>query len=875
MTEWSAEAKVELEAYLTHQRNALSGSDVNVDEVINDLRSHIDEEVKAAGFQVVTREDISRILQRVGPSAASEDREIILPSRPNVAEDKPKPKPGVALIVFGVMLPAISILFELVSHVCARTFFDPIPTWWHILAVALVPIINALTISRLRRGSLRHPVFLTTANAAAIAVSFFYAIAFIPLLIPGLVAVFYFGFGLLPMGPLFAFIAALRCRYYVTTLSGESFRTTAKEFSLGIVIATLFLGGLEFTNLVTRVGLELADSELPATQRRGIRLLRSLGNETTMLRACYERPRNFTNLAGLFISPDNDVHQEDARMIFFRVTGKPFNSVRPPRLYTRNGRWDIFDEMTWDFDDGLGGTAVAGRVRGLSLTGSRLDSHVHSQAGLAYLEWTFEFTNQTPRQREARTQILLPADGVVSRLTLWVNGEEREAAFAGRAETRAAYQEVAIRQRRDPVLVTTSGTDRILMQCFPIPPNGGMMKVRLGITAPLAMGDLLNAKLQLPKMVERNFNLAPDLEHALWIESRSELSSSLKYLTRGIKEKDESTLYGQVPDADLISPQSTIHIIRPKPTERVWSTSKEESAIILQNLVSAPTLNIDRLAIVIDGSAGMESFYPEIARSLEHLPLSVELFIVHASDIWTNEHIRSQGDTPLTAELAATRIPALEATGGQDNLRWLIRAWDIASGKTNGAVLWIHGPQPITLSSQQALQQRLERSPSHPKLFEIQTVVGPNRLLEPLGPSWIQPIPRFSSLEDDLSEWFIRLEPEAQAWQFDRKAVPLTSVPDLSQIPKVTDHVRRLWAAAQVETLAAQKKHAPAAKLAGQHQLVTSVSGAVVLETKEQFERAGLNPVDPVTVPVIPEPQTWLLLCLGAVVLACFSKRRA
>lgn len=101
--------------------------------------------------------------------------------------------------------------------------------------------------------------------------------------------------------------------------------------------------------------------------------------------------------------------------------------------------------------------------------------------------WTLEFRNDGVPDRETRAQILLPPGGVVSRLTLWANGEEREAAFAGRSKVRAAYQEVAVQQRRDPVLVTTAGPDRVLIQCFPVPRNGGTMKVRLGITAPLLL----------------------------------------------------------------------------------------------------------------------------------------------------------------------------------------------------------------------------------------------------------------------------------------------------------------------------------------------------------------------------------------------------
>ena len=114
---------------------------------------------------------------------------------------------------------------------------------------------------------------------------------------------------------------------------------------------------------------------------------------------------------------------------------------------------------------------------------------------------------------EARALVDLPSGGVVSRLTLWINGEPREAAFGGRGQVRAAYQEVAVAQRRDPVLVTTAGEDRILMQCFPVPPRGGEMKVRLGITAPLRLASAESGTLELPRFVEVNFESGRDLKH--------------------------------------------------------------------------------------------------------------------------------------------------------------------------------------------------------------------------------------------------------------------------------------------------------------------------------------------------------------------------
>jgi len=59
------------------------------------------------------------------------------------------------------------------------------------------------------------------------------------------------------------------------------------------------------------------------------------------------------------------------------------------------------------------------------------------------------------------------------------------------------------------------------------------------------------------------------------------------------------------------------------------------------------------------------------------------------------------------------------------------------------------------------------------------------------------------------------------------------------------------------------------------YQLVTPVSGAVVLETVQQYEQAGLEPVDEATVPTIPEPQTIFLMGIVAVMLlwAVIKKR--
>lgn len=87
-------------------------------------------------------------------------------------------------------------------------------------------------------------------------------------------------------------------------------------------------------------------------------------------------------------------------------------------------------------------------------------------------------------------------------------------------------------------------------------------------------------------------------------------------------------------------------------------------------------------------------------------------------------------------------------------------------------------------------------------------------------------------------------------------------------------HIVRLWARDRIQQLVDIKKRQQAIKLAARYQLVTSVSGAVVLESEAQYKRAGLNPVKPGTVPTIPEPEEWAMLMVVLFLLSWFKFRR-
>lgn len=251
-------------------------------------------------------------------ASTSHDSRLAPASSPQAAPTKTRaPLPpasplGAAFLIFGILLPFVTIGFELALRWCGSAFFDPIPSWWHVLLVTAVPAAQ---------------------------------------------------------------------------------RTAA------------------------------------------VKWLRVVGSERTLRELCYRRPR----LGGPIFGAPGWMSAQDAeanRGLYYRAFGVPFNERPMPASVTLGGQ----GRGSWNFDAALGGERVADKVPGLTLESSRLDGKVDSTGLTSYTEWTFVFKNVAANASEARAQIELPAGGVVSRLTLWIDGEPREAAFGSRAQVRAAYR---------------------------------------------------------------------------------------------------------------------------------------------------------------------------------------------------------------------------------------------------------------------------------------------------------------------------------------------------------------------------------------------------------------------------------------------------
>ena len=99
MTTWTDSARAALEDYLTRLRATIAASGADPVEVTDDLRRHVAEEAAASKLEVVTAEDVSRILARIGPA--------VTPATPptNAPEPaRPAPPPEPRLYWFAAIL---------------------------------------------------------------------------------------------------------------------------------------------------------------------------------------------------------------------------------------------------------------------------------------------------------------------------------------------------------------------------------------------------------------------------------------------------------------------------------------------------------------------------------------------------------------------------------------------------------------------------------------------------------------------------------------------------------------------------------------------------------------------------------------------------
>lgn len=858
MKTWTTQAEKRLQEYLAGRARREGFDGEEAEELKSDLRRHIHEEAEKEAAGGIGLMQLETILGRLDAGY----RPLSLPP-PGSVTTKPKPMKTSLSWACGVVMPLVVVIFEWLTSFCGGVFFDPIATLWHQLLVLSVPAANAWLLRGAPGGS--EVVKGWVAGFAGV-IAVFYALLFLPLVPASLIAVIFVGIGLLSLTPVLTGIWTFRIGRLRRRESADPVRFRLGWWR-GFAVAALALVFLEGPAVWTRANLSAALEE-GSEPDEAIGRLRAFHSERTLLRACYEGNRGTTmatdvsgwlargwrvplSMAG-FGGGFGDHDSERVRDLFFRVTGRPFNTLKPPRMLRDSGmaRGRAAELREVEFDNHLGGDQVAVRLRHLDLAESRFDGHVDGRSGIGYGEWTMVFHNGAAEAREARCQVLLPRGGRVSRLTLWVNGEPREAAFSSVAKVKAAYKEIAVVQRKDPVLVTMSGPDTVMVQCFPVPARGEM-KIRFGVTAPLD-----RSRWELPRILERNFGTKEGLEHAVWLQADRD------FALRGRGEKDRraaedgegrSLAVTLPPVAAMGDPLAIEVAAGAAPEASVWCEDKfaqPYERYLVRETAEVRRDPAGKVLVVIDGSASMDGAKDWLVAALKNDVTAGRFGLLLADD--------GAKDIDL-AGLEKHRF-----SGGRDNEPALREAVRRAKAGEAGGIVWIHGPQAVGLSQAEALLQMIERGNRRPVIHEVMAANGPNRLAESLhrsgvlvrGSALIEPRADFAALMNALVSGR-----EEVRWHWRRAANP----PEGPSAP-VWDHLARHWAIEAVDSPFSEVPEDERPALAARYQLVTRVSGAVVLETMEQFERHGLTPVDATaapSIPGVPEPSTALMLLLA------------
>lgn len=707
----------------------------------------------------------------------------------------------VPFFFFAVLVPIAALVVELATRMCAESFFDPIPTFVNGLLIALVPTANFVLYRALHEDSLTGPKAYIFLNGMALGTSFYYTILFIPLSILGLITILG-GIGLLPLAPALSLLGAFSC--YIL-LKKRLPKMSYKALFAGVGTSLLLLLSVEMPQFLTQLAMQRA---LDGSQR-SLSFLRAVGDEDYVLSSCYMGPRTGLMLLGSALDiGGSHVGPNEARKLYYRMTGTSFSQLPVPD--------DVRSFMVrGGFDMGQGGETVGGRLKHLKMETSQMLCSVEPEAKLAYLEWTFVFRNDhVSRNAEARTQVLLPPGAVISRATLWVNGKEKEAAFATRAKAREAYESV-VRRNMDPLLVTTYGPDRALVQCFPISPGGGKMRIRIGMTVPIQLTSETSGVMPLPRILEQNFGM--EAGHEFKVVSGKVSGSSFE-----ISEGQAALEPG-----DFINPAVYLKVEDLAASQSV-NFPLEDGFVVGRVEKEERTMPASPI-FVVDGSSFVAQY---LAQLTDSIPDSAK--VVFAGD--------------EVEELTGAELKSRSFVGGQDSAEALRKAFALAGD--HGMVVWIHGGQPVELSSLEWLKADLKKYPNL-RLMDFPLECTANRVVESLdGFSQAENVLRLGSVKDDLLRL---LESGTQL------KLKVTREPKGEGV-KVGKHLARLWAAQESKKLWAIGEEESGAALAVEYQLVTPASGAVVLETQEQYDEADLEPVDAGTVPSIPEPEVWLLL---------------
>lgn len=758
------------------------------------------------------------------------------------------PFEGVFVITLGSILPGLGLLGYGIYSLTSSTRPNILEEVGKLSLLMIVPLFNFIVWSAVRKGYLVRPRLIGLMNGLALGLSACWTLIWLKtVLFSNEEVTCKFGWVLLLCLSPFLLFAATCLSVDLWQKTESNIRRIATTFGLvGCLLSLLFV----FAPMARLAYIQtlLLDARQGPTDARAcaIPLVRSIATDKDLRPDKY--PVGGFALAELLIPGRGlSVHNPLDQDLYFRITGKPFFDVKK-------------NSLTAGDTDGTSGYSdnplIGLKTAGLSLTKSQITGTIDTHSLSSSVDWTLTFHNSTADGLEARGEIEVPPQGVVSRVTLWINGEPREGAFAPTSQVEEAYRSVVSRQR-DPLLVTMSAPNRILVQCFPVPPNRDM-RVRIGFKVPLKTNDGNICTLELPKLLDSNFaqskrtriSLKSDAKPNASIPGVEARQSGHAYTLSGIVKTD-----GRADRSTSVKLQRVSHATELATVD--WFSHGKR--FIVQKLHEVTRPSPTRLFVVVDPSASLRDRASEIKEALAVIParLKPQVYFVH-EDLTGSDN---PPETMKSLEAAQRAIVPDAFVGGQDNALVLREALETAAEEPNSAVLWIHGPQPLVLHSEASTAldlvypvslYDLQLEPGSESTFaalkkqDVSNLIGREIVAQKVarnrsgqgshaGNSDVSPVDSVKAL---MSGW----ETGEKSLVVQRSASAIRPQMPILMDQAISAQLTCLWANEEVGRLHAQDRQKQARDLSAQYRLISSVTGAVVLENERDYANYRLNP---------------------------------
>jgi hypothetical protein len=419
------------------------------------------------------------------------------------------------------------------------------------------------------------------------------------------------------------------------------------------------------------------------------------------------------------------------------------------------------------------------------------------------------------------------------------------------------------------VSITTAGRDRVLVQIFPVPAYRTPVKIRLNIAVPLVLQTKDQARLILPHFNSRNFHIPRNVKHWIQIYSNHTLNSDYGLAVHSIALNYGFQLFGEFSDLELTRPETALHLSRNDSDHGIWSHNPFEidGSLVKQSIEERTPSYLRRIVLVVDTSASMAQWRPQIEAALGVLPSDMDVQIVLADADGLSESDRNAGVANGGVSVVSGFLSRVPFAGGADNVPALAKAWDIATATPgNNAIVWIHSPQRITLAPVTALLNRSQENYFGPSLYSVQTTAGSDEIVKQLdGLNEMKSVVRLGSLRTDLERLFQQLSGQVKSFEFTRTIRGPQSHPEVDGI-ETSDQLARLWANDEVARILSARDESlkeAATMLALRYKLVTPTSGAVILDTSKQLDNSDLKPLEASTITELAEPDLGGLFFFG------------